>query len=139
MIEKLNKVVKKTITSSLSGGAAGSILKVEFEDDNYFFIYCDWRIENGGKFLVTSWDSTTPDGLISVETAKLDGKVVEKFEITTSTDWVLSMTDGTILRVFCSIGPSEQEYPENWAYHDRSIQKIIWANNKGQLEERDRT
>lgn len=52
LIKYLNSIKSSTVTKSTTGGAAGSIIKMELNNENSLFILyieCAWRIENKNR------------------------------------------------------------------------------------------
>lgn len=71
----LKQSIGKKVIRSTSGGGAGSIWLNTLDDDSYFFIYCDWRIEQNNRIKATCYDDNTAvSGLLSRSVKEIEGK-----------------------------------------------------------------
>lgn len=118
MENNLKELIGKKVIYSKSGGAAGSILRIEFEDKSYFFLWCAWRIELGAnKVIVTSEDTTeVPGGLIQEKTPIFENNRVLKIDLKAHYDLDILFENDYRLRVFCNIGHSRNDYDINWEF-----------------------
>lgn len=117
--EKLEDICSMLTTECITGGGAGSILKIKLEDSSYFFIYCVWRIEHYDIVLSTSDDSV--DAIIGrmAKSAKLlENKRVLSVEMSKQYDLIIYFEDSYCLKVFCNVSYSRTEnggtYDTNW-------------------------
>lgn len=130
----LSKAIDKTVTYSRTGGGAGSILIIEFENKAFYTINCTWRIEDNGIVITTSWDDGTPlIGNMNKNAEKLIGRKLLYYELTPQYDLKLHFENNLLVNVFCniitSISEDEDVYNCNW---DFSIpEKNIVANITG--------
>lgn len=121
MEDKLKKLVGKKVTKSSSGGGAGSILVLEFENASYFYILCSWRISHENSILVTSSDTivpekdnSSPNGFIGENTPVLLEKKVVNINLSSYYDLEINFEEGYKMQVFCDVGIYEDEYDINW-------------------------
>jgi hypothetical protein len=121
MKNKLKRLINQNIVKSSAGGAAGSILVVEFEDTSYLFIWCTWRIEDSDGIIVTSSDTisptennSSPNGLIGEKSPILVDRKLVSFNLTPQYDLEMLFDDDYKLRIFCDIGHSREDYNINW-------------------------
>lgn len=146
MEDKLKNLINQTVVKSSAGGAAGSILVVEFEDTSYLFTWCTWRIEDSNSVIVTSSDTilptesnSSPNGLIGEKSPILVGRKLLSFNLTPQYDLEMFFDNEYILRIFCDIGHSRDDYNTNWELNIPSENISIEINNhfeehKGQYE-----
>lgn len=124
LIKYLNNIKSSTVTKSTGGGAAGSIIKIELNNENSFFILyieCAWRIENKNKVIATSADDIQAvTGLIAKSAKILENKVVNSIEVTPFYDLSINFTDGFCIKVFCVLSYT-YEFDTNWQ---------LWIPNK---------
>lgn len=115
--EYLINLTSSIVTKSTAGGGAGSIIKIEFNDEDslqIIYIECAWRIEKKDKVIATSADDIKAvTGLIAQTARLLEGKTVEFIEINPFYDLNIKFTDDLRLRVFC-IFSYTHECDVNW-------------------------
>lgn len=121
MEDKIKNLVTQTVVKSSAGGAAGSTLVLEFEDESYIFVWCSWRIEQGKEVIVTSSDTISPtdhvdsqNGLIGKKTPILEGRKLLGVNLTAQYDLEMIFDDEYKFRIFCDIGHSRDDYDINW-------------------------
>ncbi|MTD38619.1 hypothetical protein GIX45_08255 [Erwinia sp. CPCC 100877] len=146
MKDKLKSLINKSVVKSSAGGAAGSILVIEFEDTSYLFIWCTWRIEDGENVVVTSSDTilptesnSSPNGFIGEKSPILEGRKLISFNLTPQYDLEMLFDNEYKLRIFCDIGHSREDYNINWELNIPTENISIEINNhfeehKGQYE-----
>lgn len=124
--------IGETVTYSRTGGGAGSILVIEFEDKNYYTIGCDWRIEYNGAIITTSWDDGTPlIGYMNKNAERLIGNKLLSFEIFDHYDLKLYFENGFVVNVFCDnikyCSVEDSIYYSNWelSIPDKNLVGII--------------
>lgn len=119
MNETLSKILGLKVIKAVSGGGAGSILRIDFDDTTYLMIYSEWRIEKNNKVIVTSYDSIDPDtGLIPKKIQELLGNEVENVELTPQKDLILKFSDDYVLKVFSLVSYSDTSYiGHSWEYN----------------------
>ncbi|WP_291583359.1 hypothetical protein [Bacteroides sp.] len=83
----LKQILDKRVVSSISGGDAGSIWLIEFENDSYFLIYSAWRIEQNNQTKATYTDDDTDIiGLLSRSVKEIEGKKLLAYELSEQYD-----------------------------------------------------
>ena len=117
----LSKAIGKTVNYSRTGGGAGSILVIEFENKTFYTINCTWRIEYKGTVITTSWDDGTPlIGCMNKNVEKLIGKKLLSYELSPQYDLKLYFENDFVANIFCSIiehDPEEDStYNCNWDF-----------------------
>lgn len=136
MENNLKKLIGQKVTSSLSGGAAGSILYVTVEDDSYLAFWCTWRIEKGKEVIVTSSDTTqVPNGMIQEKTPVLENNCILEINLSPQYDLNIVLENNYMLRVFCDIAHSRNDYPENWELGLPKENKVIEVSNHYEIKE----
>lgn len=115
----MDKAVKSKTISSTSGGGAGSLWLIEFENKMSIYVYCAWRIEHKDQVLATSTDNSTPKtGRLSRSVRQLEGNRLIAFELTKQYDLKLNFENDYIVDLFCNISYSQTEdggtYDTNW-------------------------
>lgn len=124
MENKLKNIIGKKVIKSNSGGGAGSILAVDFDDGSYLFIYCSWRIEYKQKNIVASSDtigpskySDSPNGVIGETVQKLEGNKVLSINLSPQYDLELSLENDYVLHAFCNLGHAQDDFDVNWEFN----------------------
>lgn len=117
----LSQVIGKRVVHSRTGGGAGSIWNLEFEEDMYYMIWCSWRVEHNGIVLTTCTDDATPlVGRMNKSVEQLIGYKLLSYELSPHYDLTLYFENNYIVRVFCdSIFEADikEENPyENWYF-----------------------
>lgn len=117
----LSQVIGKRVVHSRTGGGAGSIWNLEFEEDMYYMIWCSWRVEHNGIVLTTCTDDATPlVGRMNKSVEQLIGYKLLSYELSPHYDLTLYFENEFIVRVFCdSIFEADikEENPyENWYF-----------------------
>ncbi|MDR0298548.1 MAG: hypothetical protein LBI13_00450 [Streptococcaceae bacterium] len=134
----LNEIIGLKVNEAISGGGAGSILKIKLGNGTHFMIYTEWRIEKEGKIIVTSYDSIDPDeGLIPQKIKELSGKEIEKVELTQQNDLMLHFSQGYLLHVFSLVSYSDTSYiGHNWEYNipDKNLSLVVDRNFELKVE-----
>jgi len=125
---KLRKVIKCT-----TGGGVGSILKMELENNCYFFFYCTWRIEQNDVVLATSDDSSEAlVGRMAMAAKALVYSSILSISITKQFDLIINL-DNLCLRIFCNISYSQTEnggtYDTNWELCIPEDNLVLTINN----------
>lgn len=139
-VEFLNQCIGEEVISSTSGGGAGSLWLIEFKNDDNFYIFCDWRIEQNMRVLATCTDDNTARiGLLSRSVRLIEGKKLLSYELSKQYDLILYFEDLYCVRVFCSVSYSQTEdggsYNTNWWYAVPELNMVIRINNFFQLIE----
>lgn len=136
MEDELKELINQRVVKSSAGGAAGSILVVEFEDTSYLFIWCAWRIEKGEKVIVTSSDTilptetnSSPHGLIGEKTPILKDRKLVSINLTSQYDLEMLFDNDYKLRIFCDIGHSRDDYTTNWELNSPTENSSIEITN----------
>lgn len=119
--ELLDKAIGKRVVFTLTGGGAGSILEVEFEENMHYMIHCAWRVEHDNTILTTSGDDATPIiGHMNKSVGKLQGNKLLSYELSPHYDINLYFENNFLLRVFCDLGfeaDIREDYPSpNWYF-----------------------
>lgn len=119
--ELIMLAINSKVISSSSGGGAGSLWLIEFENKESFYIYCSWRIEHNNQVLASSNDDIIPrTGRIARNVSKLEGQKFLSFSLTEQYDLTLNFEDNYCVRAFCDISYSATEngenYDTNWDY-----------------------
>jgi hypothetical protein len=122
------------VVKSSSGGGAGSILKVEFNTNCYFFIYCTWRIEQNEHVIATSSDNIDAvSGRIAQSAKLLEGKRVLSIQTTKQYDLAINFEDNFCLNIFCDVSYSSTDnggtYNLNWEFCTPDENKVISVDN----------
>jgi hypothetical protein len=127
----VEKIKNKKIVKSSSGGLVGSILKIELDNNSFFFFYCAWRLEQNEKVIVTSTDSIEiPDGLIPQKVKLLESNKIIDIQITSQYDLNIFLENDYNLKIFCDISYfASDEHNLNWEYCLPDENKIIEINN----------
>lgn len=115
--DSLQMLKGKHIVYSKSGGGAGSIMQIIIENNNSIWIWCYWEILHSSKLLATADDDTTANvGKIAVAAKQLEGKRIEKIELTPqSYDLHIYIADEYELILYCESQPKGENYPlNNW-------------------------
>lgn len=129
----LSLAVGETVVHSLTGGAAGSIWALRFENNSSFMIYCAWRIECNEKVITTSCDDATPlVGRMNVNVQKMTGKKLLSYTLSKQNDLILYFDYNFIIRMFCNIGlelenTKEGCCDENWDFCIPSLDIAVSA------------
>jgi len=115
----LEKIKSLDIIKSTSGGGAGSILKIEFENFYNLFIYCTWRVEKNDEVLATSNDNSEAIiGRIPQKVKMFENKKVLSFELSNQFDLELKIEENYCLKIFCDVSYWGTEdggtYDSNW-------------------------
>lgn len=119
--ELMSKSIGKVVTYSRTGGGAGSIWVIEFEDKTYYTIDCSWRIEWNGAIITTSEDDGTPlVGHMNKNAERLIGNKLLSFEILEHYDLKLYFENGFVVNAFCDIlercSEEDSIFYSNWDY-----------------------
>lgn len=119
----LEYIINKKVIYSRSGGGAGSIWLIKFENGADIFIYCSWRVECNGHVLATEYDdSTAIVGRLASSVRLLEEKQLRllSFSISKQNDLVLIFEKGYCVRIFCNIShfstENENTYNKNWEF-----------------------
>lgn len=117
----LKQSIGKKVIRSTSGGGAGSIWLNTLDDDSYFFIYCDWRIEQNNRIKATCYDDNTAvSGLLSRSVKEIGGKKLLAYELSEQYDLNLFFEDNYNVKIFCLVSYSGTEsgetYDTNWEF-----------------------
>ncbi|WP_455589831.1 hypothetical protein [Bacteroides rodentium] len=117
----LSQVIGKRVVHSRTGGGAGSIWNLEFEEDMYYMIWCSWRVEHNGIVLTTCTDDATPlVGRMNKSVEQLIGYKLLSYELSPHYDLTLYFENEFIVRVFCDYGfeaDIREDYPDsNWYF-----------------------
>lgn len=136
----LKQSINKKVIRSTSGGGAGSIWLITFDDDSYFFIYCNWRIEQNNRIKATCYDNNTAIlGLLSRSVRELEGKKLLSYELSPQYDLNLFFEDNYNVKIFCSVSYTETEnggtYDTNWEFGIPKINQTFHINNYFQIIE----
>lgn len=115
----LLKLNSSKVVNSISGGGAGSILSIDFDNTYDLFIYSVWRIEKNEKVLATSADNTEAlVGKVAQAAKYLEGKKVKSWELSKQFDLTIDFDDGSSLKIFCDVSYSSTDdggtYDTNW-------------------------
>ena len=137
----LKQSIGKKVIRSTSGGGAGSIWLITLVDDSYFFIYCDWRIEQNNRIKATCYDvNTAVSGLLSRSVKELEGKILLAYALSEQYDLKLFFEDNYNVKIFCSVSYSETEnggtYDTNWTFGIPRINQTFHINNYFQVIEK---
>jgi len=140
-IEKyISLLTGATVTKSRSGGAAGSMIKIEFSNNSTILTYCSWRVEHNERVLASSNDNIEAvNGLVAKTVKLLEGKKIKSIAISNQYDLIISFEEKYSLKLFCDISYSYSEYEtsltKNWElwipYEDISFT----VNNSFEVEE----
>ena len=117
----LSQVIGKRVVHSRTGGGAGSIWNLEFEEDMYYMIWCSWRVEHNGIVLTTCTDNATPlVGRMNKSVEQLIGYKLLSYELSPHYDLTLYFENNYIVRVFCDsifeADIKEKNPYENWYF-----------------------
>ncbi|AGV72432.1 hypothetical protein [Lactococcus cremoris] len=127
---KIKHLIGQEVVESRAGGSAGSILYVIVDDKSYIAIWCAWRIEKDTEVIVTSSDTTeVPHGLVQNKTPILNDNKILDIKISAQYDLIITFENDYILRVFCDVGHSRNDYYENWELGIPSENLVIEINN----------
>ncbi|GAB2025731.1 hypothetical protein [Lactovum odontotermitis] len=142
MENKLQKLIGQKVVKSCAGGGAGSVMEVDFSDDSYFFIWCTWRIEQGGEVIVTSADTIAPsgyndsqNGFIGEKVPLLIGGEVVDVKLSPLNDLELLLSNEYRLRIFCDISYSRDDYAHNWEFNIPTKNLSIEVDNHFEIKE----
>lgn len=130
----LERCINEEVLSSTSGGGVGSLWSIKFRDGTYFYVYCDWRIEQNKRVLATCTDDNTARvGLLSRSVRLIEGKKLLSYELSEQYDLVLYFDDNYCIRIFCSVSYSQTEdggtYDTNWIFNVPLLDKSVRVNN----------
>lgn len=123
----LSMAIGQEVVHSRTGGAAGSIWSLRFNDDGMgFMIDCAWRVERDDIVLTTCNDDGTPlIGHMNQGVKKLEGSKFLSYELSPHYDLTLYFENNFIVRVFCNIGYEadiRESYPmSNWDFSVPSL------------------
>lgn len=74
----INLLLGQKVTYSRTGGGAGSILLIKFENDCALWAWRYWEIIKGNQLIACSEDDDTPiTGVMAVAARQLEGTVLE--------------------------------------------------------------
>jgi len=126
--------INSKVILSKSGGSAGSLWLIDFENKTSFYIYCTWRIEHNNKVLATSNDdSTAIVGLLTRSVRELEGNKLISFNLTEQYDLTLNFENDYSVKVFCDISYSETDkggvYDTNWDFSIPDRDLVLSINN----------
>lgn len=118
----LSLAVGKTVDYSRTGGGAGSIWCLQFEDGNFYMINCAWRIDYNGVILTTDCDDGTAlVGRMNKNAERLVGSKLLSYELSPQYDLNLYFENGFTVRAFCNVifcGSEEDAiYHCNWDFN----------------------
>lgn len=100
----ISKSIGKTVTYTRTGGGAGYIWVIEFEDENFYTISCNWRLECNGTIITTSWDDNTAlIGHMNMNAERLIGNKLLSYEIGEHYDLKLYFENGFVISAFCDV------------------------------------
>ena len=123
--QSIQKLIGNNIEYSRAGGAVGSILLINTENNNSIWIWCYWEILHLGRLLATADDDTTANvGKIAVAAKQLEGRKITGIELTQPCyDLHLYIDDEYELIIKCEGQPEEEKYPlNNW---ELSIKELM--------------
>ena len=123
LVVALSKFVGKSCSGYVAGGAAGSLVTLEFEPrvlrqsplknrhlsdlqrrteaQFAIFVKCVWRLDSTHEVICGAWDDNSPDGPMLQGLKQLVGKSLRSFSLTDpGLDLCLDF-DGLCFRVFC--------------------------------------
>lgn len=137
----LKQILDKRVVNSISGGDAGSIWLIEFENDSYFLIYSAWRIEQNNQTKATYTDDDTDIiGLLSRSVKEIEGKKLLAYELSEQYDLNLFFEDNYNVKIFCLLSYSGTEngetYDTNWEFGIRQTHQMFYINNYFQVVEK---
>lgn len=130
--------VDTKVTYSRSGGGAGAVWLIIFDNTAGIWINCTWRIEHKGHVLATEYDdSTAVVGRLSASVRQLEGKKLLSFELSKQNDLILFFEDGYCAKIFCNISFSSTEngatLDTNWVYSIKDLDIAADATNQFQI------
>jgi len=131
--ESLQKLIGNNIEYSRAGGAAGSILLINTDNNNSIWVWCYWEILHSGEMIATADDDTTANvGKIAIAAKQLEGRRIKRIELTPhSYDLHLYIADEYELILNCESQPEEENYPlNNWelSIKDLKIHYCVTCN-----------
>ena len=111
----LTQMTNLLVTNSTSGGAVGSNLLVELENNWTVFLFCTWRMEYNKKVICSSLDSIEPKvGLLTKSVRLLEGKKIQSIQLLNNFDLEIFFEDSWKLSVFADNTYSDSDMCENW-------------------------
>ncbi|GHV45426.1 hypothetical protein FACS1894180_7950 [Bacteroidia bacterium] len=121
LIKYLNKTVQSTVTYSRAGGGAGTIICMDFinNDMKYsLWVDCTWRIIKGKKIVATSMGNIAAvKGTIAKGAKIFENKKVLSVDLLNYYDLHIVFENNLELYVFCDISnPNAYGFKQNWDF-----------------------
>lgn len=137
----LNSSLNQKVISSRTGGGAGAIWLIKFENNTNIMIWCTWRMERENLVLATSTDdSTAITGRMAVATNLLEKEQVKllSYELSEQYDLILHFEKGYCARIFCDVSYSQTEdggdgLDVNWEYSNVNTNTNVTVSNEYKL------